>query len=208
MSHALEADQSPSPPRRSADVSARSAGSASEAAATSPLPAAARRADVLKTHWRRCKFQISWVLTLLPLVYLISYFDTGMKSPARTFETLQVGPWTATLMEEDADPPHRRGDGRLTKTYLVRFCDDCRTEIRGAFISVGKPTGKRLPGALLHGNPYAWDAHLVFPKALDGAATIWLTAEGWDGSVHHAAWPLPEDTARAAGYIGRWRGPG
>lgn len=185
MSHALETVQPPYPPRPPTNVSSR---------------ASARRASVPGVYWRRWKFQICWALALLPLVYLMSYFDTGMKSPARTFETLQVGPWTATLMEEDADPPHRRGDGRLTKTYLVRFCDACRSDIRGAFISVGKPANKRIPGALLHGNPYVWDAHLVFPKALDGAATIWLTAEGWDGSVQHAAWPLPDETARAAGY--------
>ncbi|MEN0106654.1 MAG: thiamine pyrophosphate-binding protein, partial [Pseudomonas sp.] len=50
----------------------------------------------------------------------------------------------------------------------------------------------RTAGALLSGSPYRLMAEVVVPADTTPASELWLTVEGWDGSVHQTAIPLSQ----------------
>jgi len=42
------------------------------------------------------------------------------------------------------------------------------------------------------GNPYALEGEVVVPPRASPDSELWLTVEGWDGSVHQASIPLAQ----------------
>lgn len=149
-------------------------------------------------RWLRWRFHFSALVLLIPVFYLSTIQQNealnrgtaglGMRElPAR-----QVGPWTVRLAEKTLDAPVADGEAGHTKPFVAAFCKACIPQIRAAYLRIGKPRNLRAAGALFYGSLFRTEAYLVLPKQIRTTDTVWLTVEGWDGSVHQTSWPLGE----------------
>ncbi|MFT3815682.1 MAG: PepSY-associated TM helix domain-containing protein [Acidovorax sp.] len=148
--------------------------------------------------WWRWRFHLSAVVLIVPLTiapfYLIGpqRVDANPGLGQRTVETLQVGPWTATLGEWKTTSPIIR-DGEFKKEFALSLCTSCMQEVKAAYLRVGKPRGDiRTSGGLFSGSPFRQFIAVHIPHDVRPDAQFWLTLEGWDGSVHRAPIPLAE----------------
>lgn len=147
--------------------------------------------------WKRWRFQLSALLLILPLAYLPKYLHDHQ--PAEMFGLgkrdvgeFQVGPWPVRMGEWRIEAP-KLDDGEYEKGFTLAVCRECIPQIKAAYLRIGKPRGDiRTAGALFSGSPYRLFTKLRVPENLDPDAELWLTLEGWDGSVHRHAIPLSE----------------
>jgi hypothetical protein len=141
--------------------------------------------------WQRGRFWLSGLLLVLPCWYLWQSFNPVF--PAEWPER-QAGPFAVAVTPADDAPPYRHDDARQMD-FSARFCDGCVAKIRMAWLSVGAqpaPLPDDLAG-VLHGDSRMQHAHAPVPRASAPQDRLWLTVESWDGKVHHADWPLPEN---------------
>ena len=61
---------------------------------------------------------------------------------------------------------------------------------RAVYLRVGKPRSLRAAGSIFFGSPHRAFATVPIPPRTAPDADLWITAEGWDGSVHQAPWPI------------------
>jgi hypothetical protein len=148
--------------------------------------------------WHRWKFHLSALLLIVPVAYLQTYFtevemNRGQKGLGeREIGEKQVGPWTVKLAEDRLWEPLGNKEFGYTQGFNLSLCEACIPEIRAAYIRVGKPRSLRTAGAVFFGSPYRMSAGMVIPERTRHDDDLWLTVEGWDGSVHHASWTLAE----------------
>ena len=165
-----------------------------------PHPAARRsaatRVQAPVPRWKRWRFHLSALALVLPVVFMPRYFEDQalfqgtLGLGQRIIGEQQVGPWTLRLAEMRVEPPQLDGPAGYMKTFSLALCDDCIEEIRAVYLRVGKPRNLRTAGALFFGSPYRQTASVPIPNRTTADSMLWLTAEGWDGSVHHASLPL------------------
>ncbi len=163
---------------------------------TAKATAAALQGKAATGAWKRWRFHLSGLLLILPLAYLPAYL--AMQKPAaraslgqREIGPFQVGPWPVRLAEARAEAP-KLHDGVYEKTFRLA-CPRCVNSLKAAYLRAGKPRGDmRTSGVLFTRSPYRMDASLRVPENLDPDAELWLTLEGWDGSVHRLAIPLAD----------------
>lgn len=169
-------------------------------AINAPLPASLAPPDRatakgLVRYWKRWRFHLSGLLLILPLAYLPQYLDR--LKPAnllglgkREVGEFQVGPWPVNMGEWRAEEP-RLHDGEYEKGFTLALCQACVPQVKAAYLRVGRPRGEiRTSGVLFAGSPYRLFTNLRVPESLSPDAELWLTLEGWDGSVHRQAIPL------------------
>ncbi|VFR16518.1 FIG139991: Putative thiamine pyrophosphate-requiring enzyme [plant metagenome] len=145
--------------------------------------------------WRRYRFYLSGLLFILPLIYLQPYFDqlalfrgaAGLGQ--RPAGEVQVGPWKMQMAEFEVGAPKSDPAGRV-KTFTMALCQGCENEVRAVYLRVGKPRSLRAAGAIFFGGPHRAFATVPIPARTKPDDELWLTAEGWDGSMHQAPWPL------------------
>lgn len=102
---------------------------------------------------------------------------------------ITVGPWTLQLLEvADEEPTWRPGEG-IVKVFRMAPCPPCVQQIRRISINLRRP-GSTNFGAAFEGNPYRSIAGLLLRKGSLPDDKVWITAEGWDGSVHQSPLPL------------------
>lgn len=152
--------------------------------------------SVLALKWKRWRFYLSVLLLILPLAYLPRYFDDLALSGGerglgqRELGELAVGPWSVRLAEWRIEPPRRDGSAGHMKAFTLAQCKECIGSIKAAYLRVGKPRSLRTAGALFSGSPYRQMASVLIPEQTAPDADLWLTLEGWDGSMHQARMPL------------------
>ncbi|THF63386.1 PepSY-associated TM helix domain-containing protein [Pseudothauera rhizosphaerae] len=167
-----------------------------------PLPASlappeSGAAAGLARQWKRWRFHLSAVLLALPLVYLPQYLED--RKPARLFGLgerevgqFMVGTWPVKLGEWRTEAP-KLHDGEYEKSFTLALCQDCIAQVKAAYLRIGKPRGDvRTSGVLFSGSPYRMSADLRVPENLQPEVELWLTLEGWDGTVHRQAIPLAD----------------
>ncbi|MFT4047736.1 MAG: hypothetical protein QM661_13730 [Solimonas sp.] len=162
--------------------------------------------------WLRWRFHLSAPLVLLMLLaFLPQYLQRNSSVRlARaglgegTVREYVVGPWPLRLAEWDAKPPERH-EGLYEKTFALALCKACLEQVKAAYLHVGKPRSLRAAGVLFDGAPYRRFATLAIPADLAPDAELWLTLEGWDGTVHRVGIPLAEVAPATAGWA-RGRG--
>lgn len=148
--------------------------------------------------WRRGKYQLNALLLLLPLLYaghFWSHYSPAPPADALALPVRTVGPWQVQLYIE---PWSQLDPGGLLDAQ-ARFSGPARERLRAAFLAIddAPPSTDRLLefgySAALHGGRGHLEAHVPVPESEDlrGAQSLWLTVEGWDGSVHRVSWPLP-----------------
>ncbi len=160
--------------------------------------------DVTRKRWI---FRLSLVLVLLPLFYLPGYFDSiemnrGAKGLGeRVVGEYVVGPWSVRLAEWNLLPPMLDGDAGHMKTFSLALCAECTAQVKAVYIRVGKPRSLRAAGAIFFGSPYRQLANLHVPDRTTPDAEVWITLEGWDGSMYQVALPLAEASPATAEWL-------
>jgi hypothetical protein len=98
----------------------------------------------------------------------------------------EAGPWAFTLSEAEDAPPKVGGSGVAMKEFALRFADAALPEIRAAYLRARQPRSLKAAGIAFEGNHLRTTA-IVIPPAFEAKEGIWLTVEGRNGEVHHAA---------------------
>ncbi len=164
--------------------------------ATATAPAAPASAPSAAARlWRRWRFHLSALLLILPVIYVPQYFsDMALNRGAmglgqRPAGDVTVGPWTLELAEWETGAPKIDPAGYM-KTFTMALCAGCENQIRAVYVRVGKPRSLRAAGSIFFGTPHRAFATIPIPERTGPGDDLWLTAEGWDGSMHQAPWPI------------------
>lgn len=153
-------------------------------------------ATPLKQFWLKWRFHLNVLLLLIPLGLMPKYFadsalnrgDSGLGE--RDLGEIQVGPWRLQLAELRDEPPRADGPAGYFKTFNAALCKTCINEVKAVYLRIGKPRSLRAAGTMFSGPPYRMTTSLPIPAKIGPDAEIWITFEGWDGSIHQAAVPL------------------
>jgi len=152
----------------------------------------------ISTWWYRWRYRLSALLLVIPVVTLTTYFDrlalfAGAKGLGeREIGEVVVGPWSVRMAEWQVQEPFNDGDAGHIKVFSIAVCEACVSQVKAAYVRVGKPRSLRAAGGLFFGTPYLQQASVRIPDSADANAELWITLEGWDGAVHQAAIPLSQ----------------
>jgi len=149
----------------------------------------------LSRFWHKWRFHLNILLVLIPLGFMPRYFsdaalfrgDTGL---GKHLNQVQVGPWSLEMAELWDEGPRRDGPAGYLKSFNARLCDRCGEQVKAAYLRVGKPRSLRAAGVIFFGTAYRMNAVVPIPDRTPDDAELWITLEGWDGSVHQASLPL------------------
>ena len=162
--------------------------------------------------WHRYRFHLNIALLAIPLGFMPAYFENAamfrgtLGLGEREMGEFAVGPWTARIAEWHVGDPEAEGKAGTMKAFAVALCEACLPKVKAAYLRIGKPRSLRTAGALLSGSPYRLMAEVVVPPGTTAASDLWLTVEGWDGSVHHAAIPLANASPSLVNWLERQPG--
>ena len=169
--------------------------------------AAGRSTSTLSRLWHKWRFHINVLLLLVPLVFMPKYFadaslfrgDSGLGE--RDIGTVQVGPWSLRLAEMRNEAPHPDGPAGYMKSFNAALCETCGEAVKAAYLRIGKPRSLRAAGVIFFGTPYRMGATLPVPLRTKDDAELWITLEGWDGSVHQASIPLRDASPATVAWL-------
>lgn len=162
-----------------------------------------------KSLWFRWRFHLSALLLILPMIATPFYFDAVAMSRGekglgeRDLGQHQVGPWQIQLAEWDTNPPWKDGVASHMKTFTLSLCQACIPEVKAVYMRIGKPRNLRTAGAISFGTPYRQFIAMPITDNATPDADIWLTMEGWDGSLHQMSIPLADASPSAVAFIQR-----
>jgi uncharacterized iron-regulated membrane protein len=130
------------------------------------------------------------VLAVAASVMTLRFYAASTHERAASYAAQDVGPWKlGALMIAglgDTSDPVRAGGRAMV---LVRFCSDCWGSIKRLWVNVGRdPLSAK--GLRVSGQPGFAYVNVRLPQALGADLRLWMSAEGWDGTLHHASWPL------------------
>lgn len=160
----------------------------------------------IRRLWLKWRFHLNVLLLAIPLLYMQQYFktmaqfrgDTGLGE--RIVGEVQVGPWSLTLAETHDEGPESEGAAGYVKEFNAALCERCIPGVKATYIKVGKPRSLRTAGAIFEGSPYRMGAEVPVP-ATHADDALWITMEGWDGSVHQASLPLADASPKTAEWL-------
>lgn len=162
--------------------------------------------------WHKWRFHLNIVLVLVPLGFMPAYFQNAAMNRGtlglgeRDVGEFSVGPWSARVAEWHIGDPEDEGKAGHLKEFTVALCQSCLPQVKAAYLRIGKPRSLRTAGALLSGSPYRLFAEVVVPRDTTVASDLWLTVEGWDGSVHQTAIPLASASPSLVSWLERQPG--
>ena len=94
-----------------------------------------------------------------------------------------------------ADASLFRGDSGLGER------DIGTVQVKAAYLRIGKPRSLRAAGVIFFGTPYRMGATLPIPERTKADAELWITLEGWDGSMHQASIPLSQASPATVAWL-------
>ncbi|WP_339454216.1 thiamine pyrophosphate-binding protein [Pseudomonas sp. EA_5y_Pfl2_R50] len=152
----------------------------------------------LSLFWHKWRFHINVLLLLIPLGFMPKYFsdvalfrgDSGLGE--REVGEIQVGPWSLRLAELRNEAPRADGPAGYLKAFSAALCDACVEPVKATYLRIGKPRSLRAAGVIFFGTPYRMGTQLPIPEKTKADAELWITMEGWDGSMHQASIPLSQ----------------
>jgi len=68
---------------------------------------------------------------------------------------------------------------------------------------IGKPRSLRVAGAIFEGSPYRMGVEVPIPLSTPADAQLWITIEGWDGSVHQTTIPLAKASPKTIEWLAK-----
>lgn len=155
----------------------------------------------------RWRFHLSALLLVIPLALGPRFFreealffgDSGLGQ--RELGEKAIGPWHVSIAEYMATAPIDQGIAGQMKTFAIRWNPEDADHIKASYLKVGKPRSLRAAGVVLSGSPYRQMADVPIPDRAKPDDALWLTVEGWDGSVHQTAIPLGEASPATAAWL-------
>lgn len=171
--------------------------------AINPVPAPSK----LSRWWLKWRFHLNILLLLIPLGFMPRYFadvalfrgDSGLGE--REIGDVQVGPWTLKLAEFRNEGPQLDGPAGYMKHFSGALCERCINEVKATYLRIGKPRSLRAAGSLFEGTPHRMIAEVPIPKRATAEAELWITLEGWDGSVHQGSVPLTQASPATVAWL-------
>lgn len=141
------------------------------------------------------------LLLLVPVVVLGLLLSAAPK-PLHGDEAVhgQVGPWSFAIAQAQRKAPHQVL-GAPFKAFEVRFCERCDDQIRAAYLKIRKPRSLRAAGLVFSGERWDRRVEIQIPAKARVSDGLWLTVEGKDGSVHHAAVAIDKVSPELAAYL-------
>lgn len=174
--------------------------------------AAVAPASPLSRWWHKWRFHLNILLLLIPLGFMPKYFadaamfrgDSGLGE--RDLGNIQVGPWQVQLAELRDEAPRADGPAGHFKAFNAALCKTCINEVKAAYLRIGKPRSLRAAGTIFFGPPYRMATNLPIPSKTKADAEIWITLEGWDGSMHQASIPLAKASPATLAWLNKQGG--
>ena len=157
--------------------------------------------SALGRFWRKWRFHLNILLILIPLGFMPRYFaetalfrgDRGLGQ--RVIGDVQVGPWSLKLAELKERGPELDGLSGYMKNFNAELCEACAKRVKATYL--------RAAGVIFFGSAHRLGASLPVPKNTPTDAQLWITMEGWDGSVHQAAIPLAQASPKTVEWLGQ-----
>ncbi|MGS7253113.1 thiamine pyrophosphate-binding protein [Pseudomonas anuradhapurensis] len=161
----------------------------------------------LKQLWLKWRFHLNVLLILIPLGFMPKYFadaklfrgEAGLG--ANVISDIQVGPYRLDLAELRDEAPRADGPAGYFKVFNASLCNACIKEVKAAYLRIGKPRSLRTAGTIFFGAPYHMGTSLPIPPRTRADAQIWITLEGWDGSLHQASVPLAQASPATVAWL-------
>ncbi|MDI9776806.1 thiamine pyrophosphate-binding protein [Pseudomonas sp.] len=161
----------------------------------------------LKQWWLKWRFHLNILLILIPLGFMPKYFadvrlfrgDAGLG--AHPIHDIQVGPYSLDLAELRNEAPRADGPAGHFKLFNAALCKACAKEVKAVYLRIGKPRSLRTAGTIFFGAPYRMVTNLPIPPRTRADAQVWITLEGWDGSLHQASVPLAKASPATVAWL-------
>ncbi|AHF68287.1 hypothetical protein PSCICO_23570 [Pseudomonas cichorii] len=169
--------------------------------------ATAQPVSTLSRVWHKWRFHINILLVLIPLGFMPKYFaddallrgDKGLGQ--RDLGTIQVGPWSMKLAEERNEAPIFSGASGYMKNFNASLCESCADQVKATYLRIGKPRSLRTAGVIFFGVAYRMTAFMQIPENTDPDQDLWITMEGWDGSVHQTSIALQQASPTTVAWL-------
>ena len=87
------------------------------------------------------------------------------------------------------------------KSFNAALCKACINDVKAVYLRIGKPRSLRAAGTIFFGAPYRMGTNLPIPPRTKPDAQIWITLEGWDGSMHQASVPLAKASPATVAWL-------
>ncbi len=148
--------------------------------------------------WKRWRFHLNILLVCIPIYFMSQYFhDQAFNRGAlglgeHIIGDISVGPWTVKLAEMHDEAPEAEAYIGYEKEFTAAISLADSQQIKAMYLNLGKPRSLRTAGGLFSGSPYRLFTEIVVNPDTSLDALLFLTVEGWDGSVHQATLPLSE----------------
>ncbi|MDF0729686.1 thiamine pyrophosphate-binding protein [Pseudomonas entomophila] len=160
-----------------------------------------------KQWWLKWRFHLNALLILIPLGFMPKYFadaslfrgDSGLG--ANPVTAIQIDRWTLDLAELRDEAPRADGPAGHFKQFNAALCRTCTEGVKAIYLRIGKPRNLRTAGSILFGPPYRMSTSLPIPPRTRPDAELWITLEGWDGSMHQASVPLAKASPATAAWL-------
>ena len=172
----------------------------------------AQPASPLSRFWYKWRFHINVLLVIIPLAFMPKYFadvalfrgTSGLGE--RTIGEVPVGPWSIRLAEFRAAPPELDGPAGYMKAFNGALCTECASQVKATYLRIGKPRSLRAAGGIFFGTAHRMGATVPLPARTKPNAELWITMEGWDGSVHQASVPLEQASPSTVAWLKKQQG--
>lgn len=166
----------------------------------------------LRRFWLKWRFHINILLLLVPLGFMPKYFsdaalfrgDEGLGE--REIGEVQVGPWSLKLAELRNEAPRLDGPAGYMKSFNASLCEACIPQVKATYLRIGKPRSLRAAGGIFFGSPYRMGATVPVPPKTKPDAELWVTMEGWDGSMHQGSIPLSKASPSTVAWLAKQGG--
>lgn len=160
-----------------------------------------------KQWWLKWRFHLNILLILIPLGFMPKYFadaklfrgDAGLG--VNQISDIQVGPYSLDLAELRSEAPRADGPAGYFKSFNAALCKACINDVKAVYLRIGKPRSLRAAGTIFFGAPYRMVTNLPVPARTKPDAQIWITLEGWDGSMHQASVPLSKASPATVAWL-------
>lgn len=164
-------------------------------------------ASPLKQLWLKWRFHLNILLILIPLGFMPKYFadarlfrgEAGLG--ANVIRDIQVGPYSLDLAELRDEAPRADGPAGYFKSFNAALCKACIKDVKAAYLRIGKPRSLRAAKTIFFGAPYNMGTSLPIPPRTKPDAHIWITLEGWDGSMYQASIPLAKASPATVAWL-------
>ena len=91
----------------------------------------------------------------------------------------------------------------IRDSFNAALCQACIPQVKATYLRIGKPRSLRAAGVIFFGSPYRMGTSVPIPPRTRPDAELWITMEGWDGSMHQASIPLAEASPATVAWLNK-----